>query len=123
MEELTLTKEQYIGYNVVELSVLFQRSIEILDELKQIDHKFKNKALQSQLTAIYPSLDKQTKLYNEFYNVSTEGITSFYDVTKKNAEYIMNYNILDKALICNFLMAHEKDPKSVEGIITKILKK
>ena len=44
LKNIELKKEQYIGYNVVELSVLFQRSIEILDELKQIDHKFKNKA-------------------------------------------------------------------------------
>jgi hypothetical protein len=31
MEDLRLTKEQKIGYNLIELRILFQRSIEILD--------------------------------------------------------------------------------------------
>jgi hypothetical protein len=123
MKDLNLTKEQYQAYNVIELSILFQRSIEILDELNNIDHKIKNKPLASQLKAIYPSLDKQTKLYNEMYNVETEGVNHFYDITKKNAEYIMSYNLLDKALICSFLVAHEIDSKAVEGIINKVIKK
>jgi len=123
MENIKLSKEQYQAYNVIELSILFQRSIEILDELNAINHPIKNKALASQLKAIYPSLDKQTKLYNEMYNVEQEGVSHFYDITKKNAEYIMNYNLLDKALICSFLVAHEIDSKSVEGIINKVIKK
>jgi len=123
MENIKLTKEQFQAYNVIELSILFQRSIEILDELNAIDHPIKNKALASQLKAIYPSLDKQTKLYNEMYNVETEGINHFYDITKRNCEYIMNFNLLDKALICSFLVAHEIDSKAVEGIINKTIKR
>ena len=123
MENLKLTKEQYQAYNVIELSILFQRSIEILDELNSINHPIKNKSLASQLKAIYPSLDKQTKLYNEMYNVETEGVNHFYDITKRNAEYIMGFNLLDKALICSFLVAHEIDSKAVEGIINKTIKK
>jgi hypothetical protein len=122
MTDLKLTPEQYQAYNIIELSILFQRSIEILDDLNAINHKIKNKALASQLKAIYPSLDKQTKLYNEMYNVENEGVSHFYDITKKNAEYIMNFNLLDKALICSFLVAHEIDTKSVEGIINKVIK-
>jgi hypothetical protein len=123
MENIKLSKEQYQAYNVIELSILFQRSIEILDELNAINHPIKNKALASQLKAIYPSLDKQTKLYNEMYNVEQEGVSHFYDITKKNAEYIMNFNLLDKALICSFLVAHEIDSKAVEGIINKVIKR
>jgi hypothetical protein len=122
MTDLKLTPEQYQAYNIIELSILFQRSIEILDDLNAINHKIKNKALASQLKAIYPSLDKQTKLYNEMYNIENEGVSHFYDITKKNAEYIMNFNLLDKALICSFLVAHEIDTKSVEGIINKVIK-
>lgn len=122
MEDIKLTNEQYQAYNVIELSILFQRSIEILDELNRINHPIKNKSLASQLKAIYPSLDKQTKLYNEMYNVEQEGVSHFYDITKRNCEYIMNYNLLDKALICSFLVAHEIDSKSVEGIINKVIK-
>jgi hypothetical protein len=40
MEDLRLTKEQKIGY-LIELRILFQRSIEILDELKSMDHRSK----------------------------------------------------------------------------------
>lgn len=122
MEDITLTKEQYQAYNIIELSIHFQRSTEILDELNNIDHKIKNKPLASQLKAVYPSLDKQTKLYNEMYEVETEGVNHFYDITKRNTEYIMGYNLLDKALICSFLVAHEIDAKSVEGIINKVIK-
>jgi hypothetical protein len=122
MTDLKLSPEQYQAYNIIELSILFQRSIEILDDLNAINHKIKNKALASQLKAIYPSLDKQTRLYNEMYNVENEGVSHFYDITKKNAEYIMNFNLLDKALICSFLVAHEIDTKSVEGIINKVIK-
>jgi len=123
MKDLNLTKEQYQAYNVIELSILFQRSIEILDELNRIDHKIKNKPLASQLKAIYPSLDKQTKLYNSMFEVEQEGVNHFYDITKKNTEYIMSYNLLDKALICSFLVAHDIDSKAVEGIINKVIKK
>lgn len=122
MDNIKLTKEQYQAYNVIELSILFQRSIEILDELNNIDHKIKNKPLASQLKAIYPSLDKQTKLYNSMFEVEQEGVSHFYDITKRNAEYIMSFNLLDKALICSFLVAHEIDSKAVEGIINKIIK-
>lgn len=123
MKDLKLTPEQYQAYNLVELSILMQRSIEILDEINSIDHPLKNKKLYSQLKAIYPSLDKQTKSYNELYEVSSDGISHFYDCVKQNNQYVMNYNLLDKALICSFLVAHEKDSNSVEGIINKVLKR
>ncbi len=123
MENIELTKEQFQAYNIIELSILFQRSIEILDEINAINHPIKNKALASQLKAIYPSLDKQTKLYNEMFDVEQEGVSHFYDITKKNAEYIMNFNLLDKALICSFLVAHEINPKAIESIINKVIKK
>lgn len=122
MVNLKLSEKQFQAYNLIELSILFQRAIEILDDLNAIDHKLKNKALASQLKALYPSLDKQTKQYNEMYNAEQEGVSHFYDITKKNAEYIMNYNLLDKALICSFLIAHEINTKAVEGIINKVIK-
>jgi len=122
MNNLKLTKEQYQAYNIIELSVLLQRSIDILDELNAIDHKIKNKPLAAQLKAIYPSLDKQTKLYNSMFEVEQEGVSHFYDITKRNSEYIMSNNLLDKALICSFLVAHEIDSKAVEGIINKVIK-
>ena len=38
MENLKLTKEQYQAYKLIELSINFQRSIEIIDELEGIKH-------------------------------------------------------------------------------------
>jgi hypothetical protein len=122
MEDLRLTKEQKIGYNLIELRILFQRSIEILDELKSMDHRSKNNSLNSQLKALIPSLEKETKKYNEIYEVESEGTSHFYNVTVTNSQYIMSYSLLEKALICSFLIAHEIDSKSVEGIINKVIK-
>lgn len=122
MEDLILTKEQLQAYKIIELSIHIQRSIEIFDEINAIDHPMKNKSLTSQLKAIYPALDKQTKLYNELFHVSQDGTSHFYDVIKKNTEYIMEYNLLDKSKICQYLLAHEIDEKSVEGIINKVIK-
>ena len=122
MENLKLTKEQCQAYKLIELSINFQRSIEIIDELEGIKHQIKNKTLASQLKAIYPSLDKQCHIYNEMFKAEEEAVSHFYDITKRNAEYMMNYNLLDKALICSFLVAHEIDSKAVEGIINKTIK-
>lgn len=120
MTDLRLTAEQQQAYQAIELRILFQRAIEILDDLKKT--KFKNKSLQSQLTAIYPSLDKQTKIYDELYKASSAGVTDFYNTVVTNNLYIMNYNIIDQALISFFLTCHEKSPKAVEGILNKVIK-
>jgi len=111
------------AYKVIEFSIHVQRSIEILDEINDLNHPMKNKKLASQLKGIYPSLDKQTKLYNELFDASQEGAAYFYDTTKQNTQFIMSKDILDQALFCQFKMAHSKDTKSVEGIIHKVLKK
>ena len=56
------------------------------------------------------------------FKAEEEAVSHFYDITKRNAEYMMNYNLLDKALICSFLVANEIDSKAVEGIINKTIK-
>lgn len=118
-----ISQEQKTANMVIELGILVQRSIEILDHLKDINHNFKNPKLNSGLKAVYPSLDKQTKLYDDLFNASQEGVSKLYDTTKENTRIIMNNDLLDQALICSFLLAHKKDSKSVEGIINKVLKK
>lgn len=122
MEDLELTAEQFQAYKLIELAVYMQCSIEVLDDLNRINHPLKNQKLNSQLKAIYPSLDKQTKKYNELYEVNEEGVSHFYEVTKRNTEYIMSYNLLDKSKISIYLVAHEINPKAVEGIINKVIK-
>lgn len=67
-------------------------------------------------------LEKETKNYSEIYGVSPDGTNQFYDTIVQNAKFIRGHHLLDQSLICSFLVAHEKDPKAVEGIINKVLK-
>lgn len=120
MTDLKLTEQQKSAYDQIELRIIFQRAIDILDFSI---HKSKNKSLHSQLKALMPALEKETKKYNDIYEVESEGVSHFYDITVQNSQYIMGYGLLDKALICSFLVAHELDPKAVEGIVNKTIKR
>lgn len=119
---MNLPIESKQNYSVLELGIHLQRAIEILDDLNIANHPFKNKKLNQQLKGVYGVLDKETKLYNKFHEVSANNTAYFYDVIKKNTSTIMQNHLLDQALICSFLVAHEADPKSVEGILNKVLK-
>jgi hypothetical protein len=119
---MQLSQEHQTGYNLIELRILMQRAIEILDDLDLKKNPMANKPLKTQLKGIYAPLDKQTKQYNEIFEASAEGTMHFYNVVKNNAEFVMKNHLLDKALICSFLMAHERNPKAMEGIMEKILK-
>ena len=120
---MQLTRDQQTAYNLIELRILNQRYIEILDELNYERHPFKNQKLNQQLKGVYGVIDKETKKYDDMYDVSPEGTTQFYMVTSENAKFIMKNHLLDKSLICSFLLAHKKEPKAIEGIISKIITK
>ncbi len=120
---MKITDEQTRNYNLMELHILFQRSIEILDDLKNCDFPLKNNKLNQQLKGVYGPLDKETKKYNDLYAASPEVTTHFYDVIQANCDVIMRNNLLDKSMVIGFLAAHEKDPKAIEGIINKIINK
>lgn len=127
---MNLTKEQELGYLQIELRVIVQRAIEIIDELKYLQEYLKthsddiktNKKLQAQLRAVYGPLDKETRKYNDIFEASEEGTTAFYNITQANALLVMRNHLLDKSFLCQALMAHEQNPKAIEGIIDKILK-
>lgn len=119
---MTLSKENETGYNLIELRILLQRSIEILDDLDLNKNPLGNKPLNTHLKGLYAPLEKQTKRFSDMHSVSPDGTDHFYDVVKNNNQFIMGHHLLDKALICGFLMAHEQNPKAVEGIINKTLK-
>lgn len=127
---MKLEKHQELGYLEIELRIIFQRAIEIIDEIKYLqdylkvnssDHKT-NKKLQAQMKAVYGPLDKQTRKYNDIFEASEEGTTAFYNTTQANALLVMRNHLLDKSFICQALMAHEQNPRAIEGIIDKILK-
>lgn len=123
MKDLEFTeKEQLIANKTISLYVKVQLMIEDLDDLNNLDAKFGNKKLASQLKAIYPALDKETKKYNEFYQVAEDGTNHFYDVIKQNVHYMMDFNLLDQSFICKALQSKELNLSAIEGIINKILK-
>jgi hypothetical protein len=127
---MNLTKEQELGYLQIELRVIIQRAVEIIDEVKYLSEYLKihsedlktNKKLQAQLRAVYGPLDKETRKYNDIFEASEEGTTAFYNITQANALLVMRNHLLDKSFLCQALMAHEQNPKAIEGIIDKILK-
>lgn len=109
-------------YSIIELGIHIQRAVEILDDLNITDHPLKNKKLNQQLKGVYGVLDKETKLYNELHTVSADDTYHFYDVIKENSKIIMKNHLVDKSLVCSFLVAHEANPKAAEGVINKILR-
>lgn len=117
-----VSREHLTGYNLIELRIIMQRAIEIMDDLDVVKYPLKNKALQSQLKALLPSLDKETKKYNDMYSVCSEGSAHFYNTVVANAQACMSNHLLDKVAVAQYLAAYDRDPKSIDGIIKKILK-
>lgn len=121
MLDLELNKEQYIANKAIQTRVLCQMLIETLDDLNNVDARYGNKKLGAMLKALYPALDKETRLYDDCYKAAPEGITQFYNSTQMNIHYLMSNDLVDQHKICMYLMAYEKNAKAIEGIITKIL--
>jgi hypothetical protein len=121
--KMNLDDRQTLGYNILELWIINQRYTELLDDLNLKNHPLKNKKLNQALKGIYPMLDKETKNFSEIHGVSPDGTNQFYDIIVENSKFIRGHHLLDKSMICSFLIAHEKDPKAVEGIISKVIKR
>jgi hypothetical protein len=123
---MELTPQQELNFKKIELRILIQRATEVIDEINDTERKNglkeKNKSLQSQLKAIYPTLDKETKKYDEIYKASEDGVTVFYEIVKRNVQLIMNRNLIDKNFILCCFEAKQKNEKALMGVIQKILK-
>jgi len=123
---MELTPQQELNFKKIELRILIQRATEVIDEINDTERKNglkeKNKSLQSQLKAIYPTLDKETKKYDEIFKASEEATTVFYEIVKRNVQLIMNRNLIDKNFILCCLEAKQKNEKALMGVIQKILK-
>lgn len=122
MTPTNLTPDQERNFNLIELRVTFQRSIELLDDLLTYNVPTNNKKLRAGLKATYAMLEKETKRYNELFEVTPEGATAFFDICEANAKLIMSYNLLDKNLVNKAIASHRFNPKAVEGILDKVLK-
>lgn len=123
---MEITPQQEANFKKIELRILIQRTVEVIDEINYVERKNglkeKNKSLQSQLKAIYPTLDKETLKYNEIYKASEEGTSTFYEIVKRNVQLVMHRNLIDKNFILCCFEAKEKNEKALMGVIQKILK-
>ena len=123
---MEITPQQELNFKKIELRILFQHAIEVIDDINNIELKNgikeKNKSIQSQLKAIYPALDKETKKWNEIYEASEEGTSVFYEIVKRNVQLVMHKNLLDKNFILCCFEAKQKNEKALMGVIQKILK-
>lgn len=123
---MEITPQQEANFKKIELRILIQRATEVIDDLNDIERKQgikeKNKSLKSQLKAIYPTLDKETKKYDEIYKASEEGTSTFYEIVKRNTQLVMHRNLLDKNFILCCFEAKEKNEKALMGVIQKIIK-
>jgi hypothetical protein len=122
----SLTPQQQINFKKIELRILIQQAIESIDWINDVEKKNnikeKNLSLKSQLKAIYPVLDKESKKYNEIFNATEEGTTVFYEIVSRNVELVMMHNLIDKNFILCCFEAKQKNDKALMGIINKILK-
>jgi hypothetical protein len=123
---MEITPQQEANFKKIELRILIQRATEVIDDLNDIERKQgikeKNKSLKSQLKALYPTLDKETKKYDEIYKASEEGTSTFYEIVKRNTQLVMHRNLLDKNFILCCFEAKEKNEKALMGVIQKIIK-
>jgi hypothetical protein len=123
---MEITPQQEVNFKKIELRILIQRAAEVIDDLNDIERKQgikeKNKSLKAQLKALYPTLDKEAKKYDEIYKASEEGTTVFYEIVKRNIQLVMHRNLLDKNFILCCFEAKEKNEKALMGVIQKILK-
>jgi len=118
-----LTDSQKTGYNLIELRILFQRAIEVMDDLKIIEYPLRNKQLHALLKGLIGPLDKETRKYNAMFDVCEEGTSVFYHTVKDSCSWIMEKHLFDKALFAQYQRAHDLDHKAVEGIINKVIKR
>jgi hypothetical protein len=121
-----LTPQQQINFKKIELRILIQQAIESIDWINDVEKKNgikeKNLSLKSQLKAIYPTLDKECKKYNDMYSATEEGTTVFYEIISRNVQLVMHHNLIDKNFILCAFEAKQKNDKALMGVINKILK-
>lgn len=116
---MNLNPEQEKVFQMIYLRVLFQISIEIMDNLKgtrAYDGKMRVK-----MNDCYQMLDKYTKNYDELYQASAEGTTAYYLSVVSNVKRLVTLNLPEQTILDSLLSAWEKDEKSMNGIMKKVL--
>jgi hypothetical protein len=80
------------------------------------------KQLKQKLNLLMPELIKAESDYDEFFDKIDDSTTHVYNVYEKYTKAISSVPIWDAENITLIIEAYKKDPKSIEGIVKKILK-
>ena len=105
-------------YNATYLRVLMQRSIEVMDDLRN-SNQFDGK-LRTKMNDLFQVLDKRTKTYDELFKATPDGMSAYYQAVCTNVEACLRTDLPDQVIIAQMLTAFYKDEKSVLGIIKKV---
>lgn len=119
---MELSKEDLLMITKVEVMIQLQLLIENFDLIFSLDPKMPNKKLQSNMKAILLMLEKETNNYNKLYAVSESDTLYFRNVLENNIKAIGSRTIIEKGHVDNYLACLTKNPKALDGIVTKILK-
>ena len=78
--------------------------------------------LKNRLNQLLPELYKCEPDYDAFFNSVEESTSVVYDVYETYLKAVSSVPILECENITKIIKAYNKDPKSIEGIVNKILK-
>ena len=78
--------------------------------------------LKNRLNQLLPELYKAQKDYDDFFNAVEESAEVVYQVYEDFTKAISSVPIWDCENITKIIEAYKKDPKSIQGIVNKILK-
>lgn len=80
-------------------------------------------SLKQKLNAIVPELMKrESQMYDKFFEKSEQSTIDVYDVNDRFIKAISKVPIWKMEIIMEMIKAEEKDSKSIEGIVNKILR-
>jgi hypothetical protein len=78
--------------------------------------------LKNRLNQLLPELYKCETDYDAFFNKVEESTSVVYEVYENYTKAISSVPIWDCKNVTRMIEAYNKDPKSIEGIVNKILK-
>jgi len=95
-----------------------------LNQLEAIKHtSYYRHSLKAKINSVLPELIKAEKEhYDKFFDKEEKSTSEVYQVFESFIKVISQVPIYDMENICYIIEAYQKDPKSINGIVNKILK-
>jgi hypothetical protein len=96
----------------------------VLNHLEKLIHtNYYKKEVKHYTNLLLPHLIKAEEEYDKFFNKEEEATKEVYNEYHQFIEAISSVPIYEQRNITLIIEAYNKDPKSIEGICKKILKK